>query len=105
MAQRPYGCARIIEKEGAVDVSIMLPDDVARRLEAEWDNIPRKALEALALEAHRTGVIAEAEVQRMLGFASRWEVEEFLKRSQAYLDYTEVDLEEDIVAMRGLVSS
>ncbi|MCW5849217.1 MAG: UPF0175 family protein [Anaerolineae bacterium] len=87
-----------------MDVSIMVPDDVARQLEATWDNVPQRALEALALEAYRTGVLTEAEVQRMLGFLSRWEVEEFLKRSHAYLDYTEADLEQDIEAIRGFAS-
>lgn len=83
-----------------MDVAIQVPEDLARQLEARWGDVPRRALESLALEAYRSGVITEAEVQRMLKLPSRLEVEAFLKRAQAYLDYTEADLEQDIAAIR-----
>ncbi len=83
-----------------MDVSIIVPEDVAQRLQAQWDDVPQRALEALALEAYRSGVITEAEVQQMLGLPSRWDVEAFLKRHQAYQNYTEADLEQDISQMR-----
>lgn len=83
-----------------MNISIEVPDDVVHHLQVRWDNISQRALEALALEAYRSGVITEAQVQRMLKLPSRWEVEAFLKRAQAYLDYTEADLEQDIIAIR-----
>lgn len=83
-----------------MDVSIIVPEDVAQRLQAQWDDVPQRALEALALEAYRSGVITDAEVQRMLGLPSRWDVEVFLKHHQAYQNYTEADLEQDIVTVR-----
>jgi hypothetical protein len=46
---------------------------------------------------------SEAEVQRMLHLPSRWEIDAFLKRSKAYLDYTEADLEQDILAIRQVL--
>jgi hypothetical protein len=82
------------------NISIEVPDDVASQLEAGGANLPRRTLEALALEAYRSGDITEAEVQRMLCFSSRWEVEAFLKRARAYLDINEVDLENDVAAIR-----
>lgn len=83
-----------------MNVSIALPEDVARVLEARWGDLPQRTLEALALEAYRAGVLSEAEVQRMLGMTSRWEVEAFLKRAQVDLDYTEADLEQDLATVR-----
>jgi hypothetical protein len=83
-----------------MDVAIKVPEDVARQLEATWGSVSQRALEALALEAYRSGVITEAEVQRMLNLSSRWEVEAFLRRAQAYLDYTEADLEQDVETIR-----
>jgi hypothetical protein len=80
-------------------LTIELPEDVANQLAAEWGDISQRALEALALEAYQSGVITEAQVQRMLNLPSRWEVEAFLKRAQAYLDYTRADLERDIIAI------
>ena len=83
-----------------MSVEINLPEDIARQLEAIWGDISQRALEALALEAYRSSVITEAQVQRMLNLSSRWEVETFLKQAQAYMDYTEEDLERDIAAIR-----
>ena len=36
-----------------------------------------------------------------VGHGSRWETESFLKRVQAYLHYTEDDLERDLTALRA----
>jgi predicted HTH domain antitoxin len=85
-----------------MEIEIELPEDVARQLEAEWGagRLPRRALEALAVEAYRSGALTSAEVQRVLGLPSRWETEAFLKRAHAYLDYDESDLDEDASAIR-----
>jgi hypothetical protein len=37
---------------------------------------------------------------KMLGLRSRWETESFLKRAEAFHDYTTDDLERDIAAIR-----
>lgn len=84
-----------------MNVAIDIPEDVFHRLSERWDNLPRRSLEAVALEAYRAGVLTEFEVQRMLNLASRWEVESFLKRENAYLDYSEAELEDDVAAIRA----
>lgn len=83
-------------------IAIEVPEDIACQLQAKWGNLSQRTLEALTLEAYRSGAITEAQVQRMLNLSSRWDVEQFLKQAQAYLDYTEVDLEGDIHAIRYL---
>jgi hypothetical protein len=85
-----------------MNVSISVPDDLVQQMQNRWKDLSRGALEALAIEAYRTGVITEAEVQRMLDLPSRWETDSFLKNAQAYIDYTEADLQEDIDAIRKL---
>lgn len=85
-----------------MDITIEVPEGIARQLQAQWGNLSQRTLEALALEAYRLGVITEAEVQRMLNLSSRWEVENFLQQEQSYLVYTEADLEGDIHAIRYL---
>ena len=81
-----------------MNITIEVPEDVAHQLESIWADLPQRAVEALAIEAYRSGVITEAEVQRMLHLPSRWEDDAVLKRAKAYLDYTEDDLEQDILA-------
>ena len=84
------------------NVSIAIPDDVMHQLESQWTDIAQRTLEALAIESYRRGILTSAEVQRMLNMRSRWEVEALLKRSRAYLDYTEADLEQDIQTLESL---
>ena len=67
--------------------------------------VPTQALciiqvEAVAVEAYRSGTITPAQVQQMLGLGSRWETESFLRRAEAFHDYTMEDLERDIAAIR-----
>jgi len=87
-----------------MQVSIAVPDDIVQQLEAEWHDVPRRTLELLAVEAYRSGTITAAEVQRMLGLSSRWEVDQFLKNAQADINYTDVDLQQDIEAIRRLTA-
>jgi hypothetical protein len=44
--------------------------------------------------------VTPAQVQQMPGLRSRWETESFLKRAEAFHDYTADDLERDIAAIR-----
>lgn len=83
-----------------MDVAIKVPEDIVRQLEAGWGDVSRRALETLATDGYRSGLLTSADVQRMLDLSSRWEAELFLKREQAYLDYDEDDLLSDIEAIR-----
>ena len=85
-----------------MEVHVVVPDDVALRIKDRLEDINQYTLEALAAEAYRSGLITEAEVGRMLGLPSRWQVDEFLERVHAYLDYTESDLHSDIDSIRKL---
>jgi len=79
-----------------------IPDDIAERLNAHWSDLSRQAMELLAADSYRAGVLTAAEVQRMLGFETRMETDEFLKGEGAYLHYTEEDLQNDIATFRRL---
>lgn len=82
-------------------IAIELPEDIASRLGpvGELSNV---ALKALAAQAYRDGQLTHAEVQRVLGFKSRWETDAFLKQAGAYLDYSEADLDNDLAASRRI---
>jgi len=58
----------------------------------------------LVVQGYRSGVLTSAEVQKMLDLPSRWAVDEFLKRSGAFLDFTESDLQSDIETLRKLLA-
>jgi len=77
-------------------IAVELPEDIAERLEGKWGDLSRAAREAIAIEGYRSGALSQSQVQRLLGLASRWEVDAILKRAGVYLDYTEEDLAREI---------
>lgn len=83
-------------------VAIELPEEIAERLADRRGDLARVALESVAAQGYRTGRLTHAEVQRMLGLASRVETDAFLREAGAYLDYTEADLERDLKVSRNL---
>jgi predicted HTH domain antitoxin len=77
-------------------------EDIAERLEGRWGDLSRAAREAIAIEGYRSGALSQSQVQRLLGLASRWEVDALLKRAGVYLDYTEEDLDREIESSHEL---
>jgi Uncharacterised protein family (UPF0175) len=57
-------------------------------LKSKWADLPRAALEILALERYRSGALTQAQLGRLLGFDSRVEVDPFLKQHGVYLECT-----------------
>jgi len=84
-----------------VNVAIEIPDEVGRALTAGGADVTRAVLEAVAVEVYRSGAITPAQIQEMLGLRSRWETEAFLRRVEAYHDYTTDDLDRDLAAIRN----
>ena len=76
-------------------IKIDIPEAIKQQLILQWENVPQRVKEALAIEADLIDFLTSAQVQSLLNLSDRWEVEELLKNSQVYLDYTESDLEQD----------
>jgi predicted HTH domain antitoxin len=85
-----------------MNVAIEIPDDIGHALATQAGGASRAVLEAVAVEGYRSGAITTAQVQQMLGLRSRWETESFLRRVEAYHDYTMEDLERDVTAIRDV---
>lgn len=73
----------IVERKSAafydpgMDLILTIPDDLAARLGAK--DLPRRALEALAVEAYRAGRLTQPEMRRLLGMRTHARLESFLK--------------------------
>ena len=63
-----------------MEVTIQLPEDISAALEAQWDNVPRRSLEAIAIES----------------------LHALLKEHHVPLRYTQADVEDDLSAHREL---
>jgi hypothetical protein len=83
-----------------MQITLTLPEDIARQLETGGPNVSRAALEGLALEGYRSGKLSESQVRRLLEFQTRYEVHGFLKEHGMPLRYTEQDLEHDMETAR-----
>lgn len=82
-----------------MNTAIELPEDIARQLLSSWHDMPRRALEAVAIEGYRSGALSQRQAGRLLEL-NFWETEAFLKEKRAFLLYSESDLEQDHARLR-----
>ena len=85
-----------------MQLTIELPDELLEALSASGRDVSRAALEAVALEAYRERKLSTAQLQRLLGYETRMEVDSFLKEHRVELEYTLEDLERDRETHRRL---
>jgi hypothetical protein len=81
-----------------MEITIKIPDELARQVASEGKEPARVALEALALEGYRAEQLSESAVRQMLGFESRIQVHAFLKEHGIHLHYDLSELDRDRVA-------
>jgi hypothetical protein len=85
-----------------MELTVQIPDDLARSMSASGGDLSRRALEALALEEFKSGHITKPELRRLLGFGTRYRLDGFLKSHDVYEDYTMEDLELELDALKQL---
>jgi hypothetical protein len=83
-----------------MDVTFQIPDALVDSVTAAGD-LPRRALEAFALEELRAGRITEVQLCDMLSLA-RIQVDAFLKSHGVFEEYTLEDFEEERSALKEL---
>jgi len=83
-----------------MDVTVTIPEDIAAQLHTKWQDLPRAALESLAVEAYRSGTLTKMQIRRLLGFQTPMELDGFLKQAGIFLEYDLNDLEQDIETIR-----
>ena len=84
-----------------MQITFELPQDIAEGLESRWNDLPRAALESLAIEAYRSRALTAAQLRCLLGFETRMQVDAFLKEHEIY-DYSIADFEQDRETLRDL---
>lgn len=78
-----------------MEVTLHIPDDIAKRLSAAGGDVSRRALEAIALEGSREHTLTLYQISEMLDL-SRVETEDFLGQHHiplAVIDAVELDRE------------
>lgn len=82
-----------------MQITLELPEEIVQELRAKWQDLPRAALESLALEAYRSRALTAAQLRKLLGFETRMQADSFLKEHEAY-DFTAADFEQDRETLR-----
>lgn len=82
-----------------MQIKFELPEDIAQGLKTKWTDLPRAALESLALEAYRSNALSAAQLRRLLGYETPMQVDEFLKGHAVY-DFAVADFEQDCETLR-----
>ncbi len=79
-------------------ITVDLPNDLTQHPDPA-----REAVEALAIEGYRSGLLTSFQASRLLGFQSRFEFEALLKaRNISEHAYSAQDLAEDFETVRKL---
>ncbi|HEY4360790.1 MAG TPA: UPF0175 family protein [Bryobacteraceae bacterium] len=71
-----------------MEITVTIPDELARQIIPDGVDPSRQALEGMAVEAYRTHRLTGVQLRRLLGIASRDELDAFLKERGVWLDYT-----------------
>ena len=85
-----------------MELIVQIPDDLVSRMSASGGDLSRRALEALALEAFKSGHISKPELRRLLGFGTRYRFDGFLKSHEVYEDYILDDFYQDRDTLKRL---
>ena len=72
-----------------MDLVLPIPDDIAERLGG--GDLSRRALEAFAIAEYQADRISRGQLRRLLGFETRFELDDFLKERGVYDNYTMAD--------------
>lgn len=78
-------------------------DSSGDTFEAKLTNLSRQALETLALEGYKSGELTAHQLQVMLGFGSRIEVDGFLKAHGVPMEYSLEDLGKERATLNALL--
>jgi hypothetical protein len=85
----------------AMKVTLDIPDEIANQIKAYGADISRTALEALALDGYRRGMLTQLQVGQLLGL-SRIEAEDFLAQHVDLYDYDAAELHREADALTNM---
>ncbi len=86
-----------------MQVTVEMPDQIARQWGDTPDAIGRHILEDAAIEGYRAGRLSQRQAGTMLGL-DYWQTEAFLSQRSVPLNYSPADLSDDKVTLEKILS-
>jgi hypothetical protein len=84
-----------------MNLTVEIPDEIAASL-GDGGDLPRRILEGFALEEYKTQRISKAQLRRLLGLETRYELDGFLKAHQVDANVTIEDVRRDLQDLKSL---
>jgi hypothetical protein len=84
-----------------MNLTVHIPDEIAGSL-GPGSDLPRRVLEAFGLEEYKSERISKAQLRRLLGFETRFELDDFLKAHQVEANVTIEDVRRDVQDLKSL---
>ena len=85
-----------------MNLTVHIPDEIAWRLSAAGGDLSRRALEALAAEEYKHDRLTKPELQLLLGIETSFQLDEFLKAHDVWIEYTQEDAERERKSLQRL---
>jgi hypothetical protein len=85
-----------------VTLTLDIPDDLVPQFTRPGQDLAPTVLEDPAVEAYRMRRLTSAQLRRLLGLATRYELDGLLKARRIWLEYTLEDLKRDRETHRKL---
>lgn len=82
-------------------LDLQIPQSLLATLQDSLPDLETAALEGLALEGYRRGVLSLAQVRELLGLSSRWEAQEFLAAFGMWPDYAADTISSELEPLPG----
>ncbi len=86
-----------------MQVTMEMPDQVARQWGETPDAVARHVMEDAAIEGYRAGRLTQRQVGTMLGL-DYWQTEKFLEERAVPLNYSPADLAADNATLEKILS-
>jgi len=84
-----------------MNLTVHIPDELAAILSANGD-LSRRVVEGFGIEEYKSERISKAQLRRLLGFETRYELDDFLKAHQVWANVTIDDVRRDIEDLKSL---
>ena len=84
-----------------MELTVYIPDEIAGCINAGGD-LARRVLEGFALGEYKSERISKAQLRRLLGFETRYELDDFLKGHQVRSNVTIEDVRRDMQDLKSL---
>ena len=85
-----------------MQLTLQMPDNIARQLDLDGDQGERQALEIFAVEGYRRGKLSHSQVGELLGL-NFYGIEDFLKQHGAYLALSLEEHDQDMQAASAML--